>query len=193
MKPQTSKKNPDIQFTPKTEKIIEAILHIAHNCTDLSRYRIVKLIYLADKEHLNRFGRPITFDRMVAMENGPVPSTTYSLLKRDGRLAINYKKLPFDFVSRGKFDYIENPKRAVDEKKLSKSDIKILDVIIKKYGQESFGTLFDITHEHSAYKNAWRARDGKNSKVMRVEDMIEDKENKKELIEELRFVGAHIH
>ncbi len=193
MKPQTSKKNPDIQFTPKTEKIIEAILHIAHNCTDLSRYRIVKLIYLADKEHLNRFGRPITFDRMVAMENGPVPSTTYSLLKRDGRLAINYKKLPFDFVSRGKFDYIENPKRAVDEKKLSKSDIKILDVIIKKYGQESFGTLFDITHEHSAYKNAWRARDGKNSKVMRVEDMIEDKETKKELIEELRFVGAHIH
>lgn len=181
-----------IKFEPKTDKIIEAILYLAHKCTDLSRYRIVKLIYLADKEHLNRFGRPITYDTMVAMKNGPVPSMTYGILKQDKRYSIPYKSLPFDYIEKGDHHYIENPKRDVDMKKLSKTDLRVLDEVIKEHGQKSFGALYDLTHEHKAYKNAQKRKGSENNPRIRFEDMIEESANKKQIIDELLSVGEHI-
>lgn len=41
--------------------------------------KLMKLMYLADRESLRRFGRPITFDYMVAMDHGPVLSQTLNL------------------------------------------------------------------------------------------------------------------
>lgn len=174
-----------IEFTAKPDKIVETILYLSHKLTDLSRFKIVKLIYLADKEHLNQYGRPITFDTMVAMENGPVASMTYDILKQDKRRGIDYARLPFDYTKKGKLDYIENPKRAINKKLFSKSDLAILDKIIEKYGGMSSGGLWDLTHEHAAYKNAWQSRGDKKSVTMRFEDIIEDDSKKDSLIEEL--------
>jgi len=47
----------------------------------MSYLRLLKLLYLADREMLKQTGRPITFDRAVAMENGPVLSEIYNLIK----------------------------------------------------------------------------------------------------------------
>ena len=49
----------------------------------ITQYDIVKSLFLADKAHLNRYGRPITFDNYFAMKDGPVPNLAYNLLKRD--------------------------------------------------------------------------------------------------------------
>lgn len=181
-----------IQFKPKIEKIIETILHLSHKPIELSRYKIVKLIYLADKEHLNRYGRPITFDSMIAMENGPVPSKTYSILTQDRRLNIDYDALPFSFIKKGQYNYIEKPERDIKRKLFSKSDLKVLDEIAEEYGNQTFGQLYDLTHEHIAYKKAWRARGGKNNKAMRVEDIIEESPNKKSLVEELQYTCSYM-
>jgi uncharacterized phage-associated protein len=45
--------------------------------------KLLKLMYLADREALQRWGRPITFDAYVSMRNGPVLSRTYSLISGD--------------------------------------------------------------------------------------------------------------
>ena len=42
---------------------------------------LLKLLYLADRAALTQMGQPITFDHYVSMDYGPVPSTTYDLLK----------------------------------------------------------------------------------------------------------------
>lgn len=42
--------------------------------------RILKLLYLADRASLKQIGRPITGDRVVAMERGPVLSRVYDLI-----------------------------------------------------------------------------------------------------------------
>jgi uncharacterized phage-associated protein len=45
--------------------------------------RLLKLLYMADREAWGRYGRPITGDRYVSMTHGPVLSQTYDLIKTD--------------------------------------------------------------------------------------------------------------
>lgn len=42
--------------------------------------KLVKLMYLAEREHLRKYFRPITLDRFVSMPHGPVPTATYDLI-----------------------------------------------------------------------------------------------------------------
>jgi uncharacterized phage-associated protein len=47
----------------------------------ITRKRLLKLLYIADRELLQRTHRPLTGDRPVAMDHGPVLTHTYNLLK----------------------------------------------------------------------------------------------------------------
>ena len=47
----------------------------------MSRLRLLKLLYIADRESLRERARPITGDDVVAMDHGPVLSHTYDLVK----------------------------------------------------------------------------------------------------------------
>ncbi|MBZ5584108.1 MAG: SocA family protein [Acidobacteriia bacterium] len=47
----------------------------------MSYVKLIKLLYLADREALIRWGRPITTDRHVSLDNGPVVSRIYDLIR----------------------------------------------------------------------------------------------------------------
>src|SRR5438445_7076997 len=64
----------------KTMQAIAALLHF-HGTKEMSYLRMLKLLYIADRESLKETGRPITGDRIVAMEHGPVLSGVYNLVK----------------------------------------------------------------------------------------------------------------
>ncbi len=49
--------------------------------------RLLKLLYIADREWLAEAGEPITGDRAVAMKQGPVLSGVYELIKGNGSKA----------------------------------------------------------------------------------------------------------
>ena len=53
-----------IRFTFNPEKALEALVWVARQWSDISFYYMVKVLYYADKEHLNRFGRPILGDHL---------------------------------------------------------------------------------------------------------------------------------
>lgn len=42
--------------------------------------KLIKLLYFLDREALLRWGRPVTTDRYVSMDNGPVVSRIYELI-----------------------------------------------------------------------------------------------------------------
>src|SRR6266446_7375344 len=90
----SKKKARVIAMHPNQGRIVEAILFIfAEACERkiaVTQYDIVKSLFLADRAHLNKYGRPITFDNYVAMEHGPVPSTAYNFLKEDARALSKY-------------------------------------------------------------------------------------------------------
>jgi Protein of unknown function (DUF4065) len=43
--------------------------------------RSICRIFIADRDHLRRFGRPVTGDAYIAMDNGPVLSRIYDIIK----------------------------------------------------------------------------------------------------------------
>ncbi len=47
----------------------------------MSYVKLVKLLYLADREALIRWGRPITTDRFVSLDIGPVVGRIYELVR----------------------------------------------------------------------------------------------------------------
>jgi uncharacterized phage-associated protein len=184
--------NNTLQFTPKPDKIVETILYLAHKRSDLDQYQIVKLLYLADKEHLNRYGRPITFDVYRALSYGPVGSIALDFIKQNHskRWCYHITSLPFDTELLGTVIYVREPRRSVNYNLFSKSDLRVLDEILQSHGDKTFNQLYMETRKHFAYQNAWK--NGTKSEVINFEDMIEESPHKRGIIDELESVASHM-
>ncbi len=165
-----------VAFKFDEEKAVAAVVMIAsEGIQGLTKYKICKLLFLADKYHVVRFGRPVTGDRLVAMPYGPVPSSALNLLNEvienpncDSALAqsvhLNRVYRNPHFKSLGTMD-VHNF--------LSPSDMVAISATIKDYGDKSFEELKAITHEMAAYKKAWDNRCS-NAPPMEYEDLFEE-------------------
>lgn len=185
-----------LKFQPKYDKIVELLLYLAHKRPNADHYQAVKFLYLADKEHLNRYGRPITFEKYAAMPYGPVASNAYDLLKNPKKnfAKFNITELPFERLELDRMVFIGKPLRSVDHDVFSKTDLAVFNEIITKYGTCSFKDLYDLTHEHFAYRHAWdhiRSPE-KKSVVMRYEDMLDEFPEKQSYLEEITPISEHM-
>lgn len=188
-----------LQFRPKPEKIVELLLYLAHTRPDADAYQAVKFLYLADREHLIRHGRPITFEQYVAMDYGPVASNALDLLEGDRGILrwAGIEALPFrtEIVPRpGKssLTVLREPFRPVDFEVFSKSDLRVFDGVIEEYGNKTFNELYNITHNHFAYKRAWRERGNLRSSVMRYDEMIESDELRSKILLDVGPISSHL-
>ena len=66
-----------------TRKIVEAIAVLLRSAASrrMGCMRLLKLLYIADRESLRETGRPIVGTKPVAMDYGPVHSEAYDLVK----------------------------------------------------------------------------------------------------------------
>jgi uncharacterized phage-associated protein len=188
-----------LNFRPKLDKIVELLLYLAIHRPGADKYQAVKFFYLADREHLARYGRPITFDTYFAFDHGPAPSKTMDLLERDEWVMreAGLKALPFETEVAPALNgtptiYIRKPLREVDLDLFSKSDLAVFDEIIEKYGSASFNDLWNLTHGHEAYKIAWGTRKQGKRAPMFYEEMIEDKARRAALVDDIGPVAAHM-
>lgn len=165
-----------VEFKRDIHKVFATIKFIAsQDIPDLTPAKLLKLIFLADKYHLVRYGRPITGDNYCAMPEGPVPSWTYDLLKQilNKPLVSQAKQLANDLV----VDRKKNPptistRATYDARQLSESDIQALNITLKRFRNHTFGQLRKYTHAMAAYENVWNSRGQRNSVPMMFEDFF---------------------
>jgi uncharacterized phage-associated protein len=171
-----------VEFRLDIDKVIATVVYFSsHQLPELTPAKLFKLMFLAEKYHLVRYGRPITGDRYDAMKDGPVPSFTYDLFKKQvlkkpfsdparrlsAQLTINKTKPVPELSSVSSFD----------KDQLSVSDIKALDYVILTFGNLPFSKLRKITHDMAAYDNAWRSKGNRESVPMKFEDFFEGDED----------------
>lgn len=132
-------------------KAIEVLLYVSSRCSD--KYKALKVLYFADRDHLSKYGRLICGDRYAAMKHGPVPSHAYDLVQMAS------DEWPFEveegvkeaLATRG---YEIVPLRKPNTELLSSSEIECLDEAIDKYGNLSFTQLKTLSHQDPAFKAA---------------------------------------
>lgn len=182
-------------LVPNDSKILEAILlviEVAEACGKMAtQFDIAKTIFLADLRHLESYGRPITFDNFFAMKFGPVPSRTYDMLKPNfDWAAIGLEGAPWHTlqVNAQTREYCR-PKRSANRRKLSGTDISLLNQSFQDVKAMGFGRTSDVTHQLPAYQNAWGSRGSLEAKKMDLRELLTDFDQ--DMIADLEFASRY--
>lgn len=178
-------------LTPDFPKIQEAILYLLSQRAGLTQYQIVKALFLADRRHLNDYGRPITFDNYVALEHGPVPSAAYEALKPEhNHMARFGEARPWTSTPERPGSRVNNfvRLRAPREAVLSATDIEALDEALTVVVSLSFGQLRRLTHEDPAYVEAWDRRGAMQAADMELARLFDEDDD--ERASELAYISA---
>lgn len=136
-------------------KAIELIVYMAKHAPRKDVYHIFKLLYFADKLHLEKYGRFVTGDHYVAMVNGPVPLEVRNIIdSAKGECWSDFGQTALAFeLANSKGNDIVTASREPDLDWLSESDIECLDAVIQEYGNLSVDALKKLSHD-DAYKKA---------------------------------------
>jgi hypothetical protein len=156
---------------PHTDRILHAITFLigeaAKRGLQVTQYDLVKTLFLGDRAHLNKYGRPITYDNYVAMTNGPVPSQAYDLLKENplvmkavGLRSLPWTRTPAPEISEKAYVYSAAQIEPSDEI-LSPSDFEELSSGLTTVKSLTFTQIRKLTHEDAAYVDAWEDEGGR--------------------------------
>jgi len=152
-----------------SNKALQSILYIAEKISVKDFHKIFKILYFADREHLSKYGRPITGDTYFKMPKGPVPTKIYDILK-DIKKGQDYifeesasfaKKLSIE----GRCSVV--PRKKADLDYLSESDVEELDAAISTYGELSFEALTELSHGP-----AWTS--AKDNRAISIKDILKE-------------------
>lgn len=145
------------RFELNWAKAIQAIDYVAKLKPGLTQYYIGKIMFFADREHLLDFGRPITGDRYIAMEHGPIPSAIRDLLKSDSGYPDEILERFHERIVVRKAGNIQHvhSKGMGEFPDLSGSDMEYLAAALEKYGGMSFSRLKELSHKDPSYEAAW--------------------------------------
>ena len=109
----------------------------------MSYIKLIKLLYLADREALIRWGRPITTDCYVSMDNGPVVSRIYDLIRNEP--SPNSVQIWGKFISAAE-DYEVRLLGYPGSCELSPAEEQLIDEVFGQYGQKSRWAIVDYTY-----------------------------------------------
>lgn len=141
-----------IRFKISYAKAIEALVWLAKMKPGIDVYHVAKVLFYADKMHVNKYLRPIIGDNYIKMSYGPVPSGVLDLIKKNMWLSPNQRKniedsLEIDAENKFKLKALRDP----DLDYFSNSDLECMDDSLKKYGGLSFDQLYGLTHLEKCY------------------------------------------
>lgn len=142
-----------IHFKTSYDKIIESIIFLASKKPGIDIYHIAKVLFFADKLHINSYFRPVTTDTYVKLPYGPVPSNALDIIK--GNTLLTPRQLEKIFTSlsigsRNKY-YQTEALREPDLSYFSKSDLECLEESLSRYGDLSFDELLNLSHSERCY------------------------------------------
>ena len=156
-----------VYFHFGTRKIVEAaavLLRLEPNGR-MGRLRLLKLLYIADREALSETARPVIGTRPVAMDMGPVHSEVLDLINGEHSDDAQWA----EFICRDgrhEIQLIKNP----GVSSLSRYEIEKLNRVSREYWDTEDWELVEITHDFPEWTRNHRPG---TSMSIPMEDIIE--------------------
>jgi len=135
-------------FNP--EKGIETILYIVNKLPVADFHRIFKIMYFADKAHLEKYKCFICGDHYMAMKHGPVPCCTFNIIKAvqgDNSILATHIVEMANSAFTVQDNFIVKARREADLEVFNARGIACLDKAISQYGALSFQALSELSCE----------------------------------------------
>jgi uncharacterized phage-associated protein len=111
----------------------------------MNHMKLIKLLYLAERQALLRWGRPITFDAYSSMPHGPVLSFTLDKINEVPPREGDAKSYWQEFISERQDHEVRLLVDAPNDQ-LSSAEEQVIDEIFAKFGHMNQWELRDYTH-----------------------------------------------
>jgi len=116
----------------------------------MSYLKLIKLLYLADRQALLQWGRPITTDRYFSMDRGPVLSRILDLATDGGdpgspSIWANHIGVPTNYEVRLQSE--------AGRDELSDAEVELLQKVFRMHGNKSRWEMVELTHTLPEWKN----------------------------------------
>ena len=153
----------------REERIVQVLDYLASKLVGkrLSKLNALKLVYLADRDHLRKYGMPIIRDEYFAMNFGPVASNTKKMIERiekDPTVTdyISVEKDPRPTMCGRDVMYVTS-RRKPNMDQLSKTEVQSLNVALSQWPLHD--DLVAFTHLFPEWKAAKRKLDAGAKRV----------------------------
>ena len=117
----------------------------------INRMKVFKLIWLSDRLHLRKYGRPILNDVYFALPKGPIPSNTKDLADNSEYLADTEKELREQFIENlGRFNI--KAKLETQKSVFSQSDLEVMNLVYANFGNLNEFELSELSHQYPEWQ-----------------------------------------
>lgn len=116
----------------------------------INKLKALKLVFFADRYHLRQYGRPISNDRYLAMNFGPVASSCKDLAEMSDFLGTEEKRYAEQYLEPNGHDY--QSKSDSDHSEFSETDLEALEFVWNEYGPRGEFELANLTHQFPEWK-----------------------------------------
>ncbi len=123
----------------------------------LGKVKLMKLFYFLDFMHLKTYGAPVTYDKYVHLEHGPIPSAIKNLVDTaadDADSSILVDTIKFERPN-GTDMYRVLPMRQFtesDRNLFTDSELEILEKVCARYGNKNTKYLEDMSHKEAPWR-----------------------------------------
>jgi uncharacterized phage-associated protein len=169
-----------IRFRFDEDKLVQSLAFFSkRGVSDLTKLKAAKLLFYADKLHLNRYGRPILGDSYACMEHGPVPSLSLNEMNDaidqcPEQRTEESSLLRVLVVRDGRYPSFELRHESLfDPDVFSESDLEILEEVVCIHGKKPAWQLREESHLEHAWKLANQLRPTGSSVSMYYENFFD--------------------
>ena len=170
-----------IRFRFSFEKVLQATAYFLRLAGgNMSYLKLLKLLYIAEREYLAEEHEMITGDRVSAMKYGPVLSNIYDLIKKKGDHAEEWAK----HLTESPKYYLTVVVDPGSDRLCRAEKDKIVDVF-RRYGKMGHFLAVEMTHDFPEWANNFDTNSLKKSFPISVEDIL-SYQDKGEMIDKVR-------
>jgi uncharacterized phage-associated protein len=139
--------NSDIHTKDEINKIGNTIVYLAQNIPNLSKTKLLKLLYLLDEASVKEFAVPFLNLEYYVWQAGPVATEIFGEISQESESSIldQFLRLRFQEINQRFAIFIE-PKKDFDDSEFSDNDVEILERFCQKFRDITAEQLVEITH-----------------------------------------------
>lgn len=132
------------------EKIAQVVRRFVdgHKGRRVGYTKVLKLLYILDRESLRKWGFTVTADDYESLKNGPVLKDTRTCLRHKSISDSVFKK----YIQKDVSGYIVPTESKCEYDEVSQAEVELIDNLLHRYGTCTTESMIEITHTFAEWK-----------------------------------------